>query len=67
MTSREFRLIREASGFTQSDLAEYLGLARNYRTIQRYEGGQTRIPGPVVLLMQQLDKSNRRPALEKHK
>lgn len=53
MTAKEFRAIREAARLTQAALAEYLGVS-GFRTVQRYEAGDRKIPGPVEKLMRLL-------------
>jgi DNA-binding transcriptional regulator YiaG len=50
---KEFRTIRLASGKTQAELAAYLGVS-GWRTVQKWEYGERKIPGPVAKLMQQL-------------
>jgi DNA-binding transcriptional regulator YiaG len=51
MTPAEFRAIRLASVMTQAELAAWLRV--DLRTIQKWEGGERKIPGPVQLLMEQ--------------
>jgi DNA-binding transcriptional regulator YiaG len=60
MTSDEFRAIRQAAGLTQTALAEYLGVS-GFRTVQRYESGERKIPGPVAKLMGRLAEEAKPP------
>ena len=52
MDPAEFRSIREATGKTWVELADYLGTT--WRSVARYEAGDRTIPGPVVKLMEML-------------
>lgn len=52
MHAKEFRAIREAATMTQMELADWLGI--HWRTVQKYEGGETPIPGPVDRAMRSL-------------
>jgi len=50
LTPADFRACRLALRLSAQDMADALGLA-NGRTIRRYESGEHRIPGPVVVLI----------------
>lgn len=52
LSGKAFRDLRESLGWSQSTLADYLGV--NYRTVGRWELGQTRIPRVYELTMRQL-------------
>ena len=45
MTADDFHQARAALGLTQAQMAE--ALESDLRTIQRWEGGERSIPGPV--------------------
>jgi DNA-binding transcriptional regulator YiaG len=53
MTPAALKAIRERAGLTQSGLAALFRI--NLRTLQFYEAGQHRIPGPVEYLAELLD------------
>jgi DNA-binding transcriptional regulator YiaG len=55
MTPERFRAIRQRAGLSQARLAALLRLSDG-RTIRRYETGERSIPGPVLLLMEMLDR-----------
>jgi transcriptional regulator with XRE-family HTH domain len=57
MTREELKALRARLGFTQEELAEKVGVARN--TINRWEMGIRHIPEPVVRLMDYLTKEVR--------
>lgn len=50
MTAAEFAAARQTIGMTQMALAERLGV--HWRTVQKWEAGERRVPGPVVVLME---------------
>ena len=53
MTKSEFKNVREVHlRLTQQELALQLGLVRI--SVLRYENGQRRLPGSIVLALQQL-------------
>lgn len=57
MTPEQFRNKRNKIGATQRKLAKDLNLGKNgYRTVQRYESGDINISGPVIRLMQYIEK-----------
>ena len=60
MKAKQFAAIRAASTKTQKELAEWLGV--HLRTVQKWEGNERSIPGPVEKLMKQLDAEFRRPS-----
>ena len=49
MTPEKFKEIREMLGWSQAQMADYLGI--NYRTVGRWELGRTRIPHMAALLV----------------
>lgn len=58
MTPEEIKSIRLACALTQSAIAHDLGIhPRSYR---RLESGQCRPSGPVVVLLRQMQRANRR-------
>lgn len=60
MTPGEIHAIRKAAGFTQEQLAEFLGLKGNpengRRTIARWEDGSVEISGPAAKCLRYLEK-----------
>jgi transcriptional regulator with XRE-family HTH domain len=54
MTGEDLKTVRTKLGFTQTQLAEKLGVARN--TVTRWEMGLRGIPEPVVRLLEFLQK-----------
>ena len=52
MTPEEFRAMRHALGLTQTEFGNELGLGM--RAIRRYELGERKIPGPVILLARRI-------------
>lgn len=55
MTHDEIKAVRAQLGLSQSGLAAALGLAKNgLRTIRRYELGERKIPGPVIMAIKYL-------------
>ena len=53
MTAEQFKAIRKASTFTQKELAKRLRV--HWRTVQKWEAGDRKVPGPVAVLMDQAD------------
>ena len=51
MNATEFKRLREAAGLTQHEVAA--GLRVNIRSVQKWEGGERKVPGPVEVLMEQ--------------
>ena len=45
MNANQFRDIRLQSAKTQMQLADWLGI--HWRTVQKYESGELKVPGPV--------------------
>ena len=52
MNAKQFTAIRAESTMTQMELARWLGV--HWRTVQKYEGGESPIPGPVDRAMRSL-------------
>jgi DNA-binding transcriptional regulator YiaG len=50
MTARQFIAIRRRLDLTQGALAKMLSV--DVQTIARYDKGETRIPGPVAIVME---------------
>jgi DNA-binding transcriptional regulator YiaG len=55
MTSEQLKALRQRANLTQVALAKLVG-AGSYRTVQNWEAGIRKIPGPVVKLLEQLEK-----------
>ena len=51
MTAKQFTQIRAAAGYTQQALADWLEV--HLRSVQRWEGNERTIPGPVAKLMRE--------------
>jgi DNA-binding transcriptional regulator YiaG len=49
ITPEKFRELRESIGYSQEELAEYMGV--NTRTVGRWELGRTRIPQACSFLL----------------
>lgn len=54
MTPNELRKIRKRLGWTQQQLADAVGVARN--SVVRWEGGHMRIAEPVARLIRMIAK-----------
>jgi putative transcriptional regulator len=54
MTPPEFKAIRAALRISQQGLADRLGVSLG--AVRKWEQGERRIPGPVVLLMEMAKK-----------
>ncbi len=52
MTPAEIKDLRARLGLTQKQLAAKLGVA--WRTVQQWESGRRKAPGPAVILLEQL-------------
>jgi transcriptional regulator with XRE-family HTH domain len=50
MTPTQFKDTRKALGYTQSEMAEALGL-RSSRAIRQYEAGEREVSGPIQKLL----------------
>jgi DNA-binding transcriptional regulator YiaG len=56
MTPARFKLIREALGLSQADLAGVLRLgSHGKRTVARWEAGEVAVPGPVSVALEALE------------
>ena len=56
MTPKQFQDYREKLGLSQAELALVFGVASD-RTVRRWEAGERDIPGPVVVLMKLILRS----------
>jgi len=61
MNNLEIKKIREKLDLTQKELAEKLNL--HYRTLQKWESGETKIKGPSVFMLEQLLKKHTKGVL----
>lgn len=50
MTGAQFKDARKALGYTQSEMAEALGL-KSSRAIRQYEAGEREVSGPIQKLL----------------
>lgn len=53
MTPERFKQIREEATLTQAEAAKYLRV--HLRSVQKWEGDERAIPGPVEVLMEMLE------------
>lgn len=53
-SSEEIKKVRKKLGLTQKEFAELIGCSKP--TIERWESGDTPVKGPIVLLLQFLDR-----------
>ncbi len=56
ITAEEIRLIRDITGMTQKEFAEFLGVSK--RTVERWESSDDVITGPITVLAELLIKNN---------
>jgi DNA-binding transcriptional regulator YiaG len=56
MDAMEFKRIRESANLTQRALADRLRV--HIRSVQKWEGGERKVPGPVQVLMEQLKEES---------
>ena len=54
MDATAFKAIREGAELTQQALAHRLRV--NIRSVQKWEGAERKIPGPVQILMELLER-----------
>lgn len=58
MTKNQFKALRKKLEYSQSKLAQALGV--NITTVQRYEWGEFEIPRAVELALKQIESETRR-------
>ena len=59
ITSDEIRLLREITGMTQKEFAEFVGVSK--RTVERWEYSDDEITGPITLIADMLIKNHDLP------
>jgi DNA-binding transcriptional regulator YiaG len=59
MEPGEFKQIRFGLGLSQMEMGEEMGV--NVRTIQKWEGNETSIPGPAVKLARIIANKDKEP------
>ncbi len=56
VTSKEIKLLREITGMTQKEFAEFVGVSK--RTVERWEYSDDEITGPITILADLLIKNH---------
>lgn len=59
ITSDEIKLLREITGMTQKEFAEFIGVSK--RTVERWEYSSDEITGPITLLADLIIKNHTLP------
>ena len=59
ITSDEIKLLREITGMTQKEFAEFVGVSK--RTVERWEYSDDEITGPITLIADMLIKNHDLP------